>query len=103
MDMRKVFYALGLAQRAGKLASGDFALKSALKGHTATLLLVAADTAPNSKKEILYLAKEANVPVLELATVNELGACIGKGKRAAIAVLDPGFAKMIKKNYEDIK
>ena len=29
---RSVIFALGLAQKAGKIASGDFAVKSALKG-----------------------------------------------------------------------
>ena len=45
-----VTFALGLAQKAGKLASGDYAVRSALKNGKAKLLLVAADAAENSKK-----------------------------------------------------
>ena len=40
-----VTFALGLAQKAGKLASGDYAVRSALKNGKARLLLVAADAA----------------------------------------------------------
>ena len=50
MANNKQAFALGLAQKAGKLVSGDFAVKAALKAGTVQLLVVAQDTAPNSKK-----------------------------------------------------
>ena len=52
MANNKQAFALGLAQKAGKLVSGDFAVKAALKAGTVQLLVVAQDTAPNSKKEL---------------------------------------------------
>ena len=64
MANNKQAFALGLAQKAGKLVSGDFAVKAALKAGTVQLLVVAQDTAPNSKKELCYLAAQAGVPVL---------------------------------------
>lgn len=52
MANNNVAFALGLAQKAGKVASGDFAVRSALKSGKAKLLIVAADAAPNSKKDM---------------------------------------------------
>ena len=41
MDNRQVAFALGLAQKAGKVAAGDFAVRSALNGGKAKLMLIA--------------------------------------------------------------
>ena len=95
MANNKQAFALSLAQKAGKLVSGDFAVKAALKAGTVQLLVVAQDTAPNSKKELCYLANQAGVPVLELLTRWELGSAIGKGQRAAAAITDSNFASML--------
>ena len=95
MANNKQAFALGLAQKAGKIVSGDFAVKSALKSGTVKLLVVAEDTAPNSKKELCYLAEQAGVPVVELLTRWELGGALGKGQRAAAAITDSSFASML--------
>ena len=81
MANNNVAFALGLAQKAGKVASGDFAVRSALKSGKAKLLVVAEDAAPNSKKDMYYLAEVAGVEVVELLTRDELGYAIGKAKR----------------------
>ena len=95
MANNKQAFTLGLAQKAGKIVSGDFAVKSALKSGTVKLLVVAMDTAPNSKKELCYLAAQAGVPVVELLTRWELGSALGKGQRAAAAITDSNFASML--------
>lgn len=97
MAPNNIAFALGLAQRAGKLASGDFAVKSALKGGKAKLMVLAADAAPNSKKEMYYLAEQANIPVVEALTREELGHAIGKQQRTAVVILDNNFAKMLQR------
>ena len=95
MANNKQAFALGLAQKAGKVVSGDFAVRGALKAGTVKLLVVATDTAPNSKKELCYLASQAGVPVVELLTRWELGSAIGKGQRAAAPIIDSSFASML--------
>ena len=97
MANNNVAFALGLAQKAGKVASGDFAVRSALKSGKAKLLVVAEDAAPNSKKDMYYLAEVAGVEVVELLTRDELGYAIGKAKRTAVVITDTNFAKMIDK------
>lgn len=90
-----MFFALGLAQRAGKVVSGDFAIKSALKSGKLKLLIIAEDTAENSKKDLLYLGHEAKVPIIQTATRAELGMAIGKAPRAAVGIIDHNFVKML--------
>ena len=93
---RSVIFALGLAQKAGKIASGDFAVKSALKGGEVKLLIIASDASDNSKKDIYYLAGLYSVKTIEILDREQLGMAIGKAKRTAIAVLDANFANMMK-------
>ena len=97
MAPNNVAFALGLAQKAGKAASGDFAVKSALNSGKAKLMVLAADAAPNSKKEMYYLAEQAGVPVLEALTRMELGRAVGKEQRTAVVILDNNFAKMLQR------
>lgn len=97
MGDNKAAFALGLAQKAGKAVSGDFAVRGALKSGTVELLVLAQDAAHNSKKDMYYLAEQAGVPVLELLSRAELGGAIGKAQRAAIAITDRNFAGMLMK------
>jgi len=91
--------ALGLAQKAGKVSSGDLGVKDALSGGKATLLIIADDAAPNTVKELNFLAAKASVPVISCMKRAALGLCIGKAPRAAVAVLDKGFAGLIMKKW----
>ena len=50
MDNRQVAFALGLAQKAGKVAAGDFAVRSALNGGEAKLMMIASDAAETSRR-----------------------------------------------------
>ena len=88
MDNRQVAFALGLAQKAGKVAAGDFAVRSALNGGKAKLMLIASDAAETSRRELEYLAKSA-------------GSAIGKSPRTAVVITDNNFAAMIQKKCHD--
>ena len=99
MAEKEVAGVLGLAQKAGKLSSGDLGVKDALSGGKAKLLIIAADASPNTAKELKFLAEKASVPVIFCMQRSELGLCIGKAPRAAVAVLDKGFAGLIMKKW----
>ena len=53
IEEQSLLFSLGLAQKAGKTASGDFAVRSAIKNGKVKLLLLAADAAENSKKDLV--------------------------------------------------
>ena len=86
---------LGLAQKAGKLASGESAVEKAVRSGKAVLLIIAGDASGNAKKNFHDLASYYQVACHEGLSKDELGLATGKPPRAAIAVTDPGFGRSI--------
>ena len=79
----KVISLLGLAERAGKIASG------------------AEDASDNTKKKFSDMCKYYQVPFACYSQKELLGHGIGKEFRASLAVLDGGFAKAIEKQLDN--
>ena len=97
----KVISLLGLAERAGKIASGEFAAEKAVKTGKARLIIVAEDASDNTKKKFQNMCDFYEVPIYFYGDKDTLGHAMGKEFRASLAVLDAGFAKGIKKQIED--
>ena len=89
----KVLSMLGLAAKAGKVASGEFSTEKEVKSGNACLVIVAEDASDNTKKLFRNMCKYYEVPMEICATKEELG----KAYRASICILDEGFAKSIVK------
>jgi len=87
---------LGIAQKAGYVVSGDFAVKESFKKNV-FLLILANDISLNSEKELLLLAKKKNIPVLKILSKSDMGSSIGKGTRSSIAVINEKFARALEK------
>lgn len=94
---QKITSLLGLAQKAGKIASGELAVEKAVKSGQAKLLIIATDCSDATKKNYRDMTTYYNVELYEEFSKEELGACIGKVYRAALAVIDVGFSKALKK------
>ena len=88
---------LGLAMKAGKCVSGEFTVEKTVKDHKAKLVVIATDTSQASKKSYTDMCTFYHVPIIEEGTKEELGHCIGKEFRAALALTDSGFAEGIMK------
>lgn len=73
-SIQRLKFVLGMAQKAGKLASGDFAVKTALKTGKVKLLVVATDAAENTKKELKHLAETVKVEAVEILTAEAMRA-----------------------------
>lgn len=101
MQSNKILSLLSLAQKAGKLKSGEFQTTEAVKGKKAFLVLVAADASDNTKKEFRNMCNYYETPYYEFSTKENLGRAIGKEERSSIAVLDEGFSKSLIKNLEE--
>lgn len=93
---------LGLAQKAGKIASGDFAAEKAIRAGKAKLILVAEDAVDETKKKYRDLADEYQVDCMTAASKIELGTAMGKEFRAVAVILDDGFKKGIQKKLAAI-
>jgi ribosomal protein L7Ae-like RNA K-turn-binding protein len=95
MNTARALSLLGLAQRAGKVVSGEQAVARAFRSGKVQLLVLAADAADSSKQNYLALAATAKTRVCQGINKDALGAATGKPPRAALAVTDAGFAKVI--------
>ena len=98
MAWNKAYGMIGMAMKAGKLASGEFATEKAVKSGKAALVIVSESASENTKKKFRNMCEYYEVPVYFFGSKEELGHAIGKEFRASLAVLDPGLAKAIEKN-----
>ena len=88
---------ISLAQKAGAMASGEYAVDQAIKRGTAYLIILAEDASENTKKRFKNSADFYEVPVIIRSTKEMLGHMLGKGERSVAAVLDRGFYESILK------
>ncbi len=102
MLKNRLFSNLGLAQKAGKIASGEFATEKAVKSGLAYLVIVAEDASDNTRKKMTNMTTFYKVPLHTIGTKEQLGQCIGKEYRSMLAVLDAGFAKSLEKQIQII-
>jgi ribosomal protein L7Ae-like RNA K-turn-binding protein len=96
MSDQRIMALLGLAQKAGKIVSGEVAVEHAVRAGKAKLILVAADASDNTRKNYFDMAKFNNLTCHEVLSKDQFGTAIGKPPRAALAVNDAGFSKAIK-------
>lgn len=103
MKTDKILSLLGLAKKAGKLKSGEFCVETELKKGRAKLVIVAGDASDNSQKNYKDMCAYRKVPIFTYSDKEALGACIGTEERAAVVLLDEGFANGIIKELERIQ
>ena len=101
MNEKKMFQMLGLAFRAGKLASGEFSVENAVKEGKAYLVIVAKDASDNTVKHFSDKCAFYQVPIERAGEKESLGRALGKEERASIAVLDQGLANKIMELIEE--
>ena len=92
------FYgALGLAQKAGKCVSGEFAAGKALASGKVVLLLVDSGASEATKDRFRIDCEHHGTAYLEAEAIGE---AIGKPSRMIIGITDEGFKNMILKAAE---
>lgn len=97
--MNKVHSMIGLATKAGKVVSGEFAVEKAIKDGKAFLVLIAEDASDNTKKHFSDMCIYRKIPYQVYGEKDTLGHMIGKDERASLAVTDQGFATSIQKHF----
>lgn len=95
MKQNKVLSLIGLAQKAGKVASGEFATAKAIKEGKAGFVFVSDEASDNTKKKFRNMCRFYGVPFHFYGTKTELGAAIGREFRASLAILDAGLSSVI--------
>ena len=84
---------LGLARRAGKVASGDLAVREALARGKAILVLLAQDAGPTTAGRFSRLCGQREIDCISIGSQEELGRALGQSPRAVLAVTDVNFAR----------
>lgn len=93
---------LSLAQRAGKVASGEFMTETSVKEGKSFLVIIAEDASGNTQKKFKDMCTFYEVPYLVYADRDTLGHAIGKDFRASVSVNDAGFAEEIRKRATEV-
>ena len=99
---KKVLSLLGLATKAGKVASGEFSTEKSVKTGKGFLVLVADDASQNTRKKFQNMCDFYEVPIYFIANKEELGRFCGKEFRASLAVQDENFAKAMLKELQKL-
>lgn len=93
--MDKVLAYIGLANKAGRTASGEFLTEKAIYANKAFLVIIAEDASDNTKKKFSDRCNFHNVPIRFYKTKEDLGSATGAFIKASVAILDEGFSKAI--------
>ena len=100
MQNDRVLNLIGLAQKAGKVVSGEFMTEKAVKTGEAALVILAEDASENTQKKFRNMCEFYQVPLRIHAAKDHLGHAMGKELRASLAVVDNGFAQAIMKKMD---
>ena len=98
---QRIINLLSMAQKAGRIVSGAFAVEQAVKKQQAVLVLLAEDAAEESKKKFTTLADKFAIPYAACLERETLGNCLGKDFRAVAALTDAGFARKLSQLMEE--
>ncbi|MBC6002438.1 MAG: ribosomal L7Ae/L30e/S12e/Gadd45 family protein [Paeniclostridium sordellii] len=99
----KIYSFLGLAQRAGKLVSGDDSTMLDIKKNRVKLVIVAEDASNNTKKLFKDKTSFRNIACVTYSTKLQLGLAIGKAPRAVMGIKDVSFADKVLELIENTK
>lgn len=94
-NTEKLSNLLGLAQRAGKLISGEELVIKAVQSGQARLVFLANDAGSNVTKKTTDKCNYYNIEFSTVFNALELSMAIGK-PRKTVAVVDAGFSKKMR-------
>ena len=102
MKPDKVLSMLGLAAKAGAIASGEFSTEKSVKEGKAYLVIVAGDASENTIKHFRDMTTFYEIPMFCYADKETLGHAIGKEFRASISINHESFAKNIENKLSEL-
>lgn len=93
--MNKAYSMISLANKAGKLVTGEDAVRNSIRSGKLKLTVVAEDASDNTKKRFSNSAAFYNIPYVTWGLKEELGKCIGKSERSVLGITDENFSKSL--------
>lgn len=98
---RQVKSMLSLAQRAGKIVTGEIIEKVVSNGE-AFLVIIAEDAGVNTKKKYVNKCEHYAIEYIMFSNKEELSNCIGKYNRSVFAITDNNFAEKIRMEFSNM-
>ncbi len=96
-EAKKIYSLLGLAAKAGYVASGEFMSEKMVKEGKAYVVIVAGDASDNTKKNFNDMCSFYHVPIYIFGDKENMGHSIGKELRASLTIQNQGMAQAIMK------
>lgn len=93
MNLDPIYSLLGLAQRAGQVASGEMAAEIALKKGQGRIAFLADDASERSRERCLFMTRKAGIRCYPGGSREALGTALGKAPRTLVVVTGDSFAK----------
>lgn len=95
-DNARLFSALGLCARAGRLVTGEDSCERMIRAGKAAIVLIEAQASENTRKKFANACKYYRIPCYLVPEGADRA--IGKEGRKSMAVMDAHFAKMIQQS-----
>lgn len=92
----KVLTLIGFAAKAGKITYGSDACIMGLNKQKIQLILLASDTAANTKEKIEHTCKKAGVSCIKCFDRETLSEAVGKYNKVVLGITDASFSEKIK-------
>jgi len=93
---------IGLARRAGALAPGTEAVRQAIRGGKAKLVLFAGDASETQLDKISRTLHDRTIPRARLGDRDRLGAAVGLAPLSAVAVTSAPLAERLVAELDDL-
>ena len=100
MINHKIGGLLGLARRAGKVAFGTEMVAGLIEKRKVKLLILATDASERTKRHWKQMAKEKQIPIREIETIEEISRAIGQNNKAILGITDINFSKEMIKSID---
>ncbi len=99
----KIYSFLGLATKAGRVATGNETCERAIKAGKALLVIVADEASDNTKKKFTDMCLYRNIQIRIFGDKDLLGRYTGKDLRSVVCIMDVGFAENLVKMIDAYK
>ena len=96
MKPDKALAMIGIAAKAGGVASGAFQTEHAIKAGIAYLVIVAGDASENTQKKFRNMCGFYKTDIVIYSDGESLGKAIGREYRVMLALTDEGLAKAVR-------
>lgn len=94
--MNKIYSMISLANKAGKLVTGEDSVRNLIRSGKLKLVIISEDASDNTNKRISNSAAFYNVPYIVWGLKDEFGNYIGKTARSVLGITDENFSNGIK-------